>query len=62
MLHWIYHDKKSCVTAKYFLKSLPNFVNKLAEVINRVRCGYGQDNKKCETNKYKDWTIKDNCK
>ena len=51
MLHWIYHDKKSCVRAKYFLKSLPNFVNKLAEIINKVRCGYGQDNKKCETNK-----------
>ena len=28
---------------------MSNFVNNLAEEINKIKCKYGHDNKKCET-------------
>ena len=33
--------------------SLSNLVNNLSEVLHRIKCKLGHDNKKCETNRIK---------
>ena len=40
---------------RFMASSLSNLINNLSEVIHRIQCKYGHDNKKCETcgSKYK---------
>ena len=43
-------------STRFMVSSLSNLVNNLAEGIHKIKCKYGHNNKKCETNriKYKD--------
>ena len=36
-------------SARFVASSLSNLVNNLAEGINKIKCKYGHDDKKCET-------------
>ena len=36
-------------SARFMASSLSNLVNNLSEGINRTKCKYGRDDKKCET-------------
>ena len=40
-------------SARFMASSSSNFVNNLSEEIHRIKCKYGQDDKKCKT-----WVIK----